>query len=441
MIYGRDQRIHKDLGLFQNQLFCNKPLHFPGFWSSKMLSYRIAVSKTSVFEQPSFCRILSLCILLLFIFFSSCNNTRPSATPAIEIENEEIAETIPRHTLAFLAAGDNLFHDTIIWRHKFDDGTYNFTSIYTEVKDIITSADLAFVNQETVMAGEHFGYSGYPLFNTPQSLAGTLVEAGFDILNLANNHAMDMGRFGLYATLDFLETIDELTVIGARKQGENQTIITKNNITLGFLAYTHSLNGIPLPADNPNLVSVINKDRMSEEINALRPLCDFLIVSMHWGDEYRLISPGPDQIDLALFLAEHNVDVIIGHHPHVLQRIEKLKRPDGKETLCFYSLGNFVSNQNRKERILGAFSVVTFVKEGESLFITDSGLLPVICHIEPRFTGTKIYPLYGYTQELMEKHILYSSDNFLDLYFFNTVVNRLDIKIFNKNPFSNTEVD
>jgi len=353
----------------------------------------------------------------------------------VPVEKKE--EILP-FSLTLLATGDNLFHETII-RYYRQSESYDFTPVYSHIKSLVENSDLAFINQETVMAGEEYGYSGYPTFNTPQSLAKTLADTGFDIVNQANNHAMDMGRTGLNATLDLWDTIQGITVIGARKAGEHHRLITKNNITLGFLSYTYGLNGIPLPANNPNLVSLINRNTMAKEIDALRPLCDFLIVSMHWGDEYRLLEPGKDQIDLAEFLALHNVDLIIGHHPHVVQRVEKLPRPDGKETLCFYSLGNFASNQREKEMVLGAMMLVTFTKEGEELSISDSGVIPVICHIEQGFTNTKVYPFYSYNEELLQKHLIRRADSEMDYRFIYSVISNMETKIIRRDPFSPIE--
>ena len=383
---------------------------------------------------------MAVSLLFILVLFS-CRNSKP-ITPAVydtvfPVETEEI---IPRHKLTLLAAGDNLFHETIL-RTSLENNAYDFAPIYSEIKSLVENADIAFINQETVMAGERFGYSGYPAFNTPQTLAGTLAGTGFDIVNHANNHAMDMGRTGLVATLDLWDTIQGVTVIGARKAGESRRIITKNNITLGFLSYTYGLNGIALPADNPNLVSLINRKTMAEEIDALRPLCDFLIVSIHWGEEYKM-EPVTEQTDLALFLAEHSVDLIIGHHPHVLQRAETLRRPDGKKTLCFYSLGNFVSHQREKERIIGAMILVTFTKEGSGLnpgelYISNSGLIPMVCHFEQNFTNTKAYPLYLYNEELLEKHFCRRRDEDLTFSFFYSVLNKLETKMIMHNPFKN----
>ena len=372
-------------------------------------------------------KLFQFVIPILFIFILLSCNVRQKTQEESGTEFVIPDEKPERYNLTLLAAGDNLFHEPIIRTHR-QNGTYNFAPIYSEIKAIIQKADIAFINQETVMAGTEFGYSGYPAFNTPQPLARTLADTGFSIVNLANNHAMDMGREGLHNTLDLFDTIDEITVIGARKTGESHFIITMNNITLGFLSYTYGLNGFTLPPAEPNLVSLINRNKMSEEINALRPLCDFLIVSMHWGQEY-LLEPDSFQRSIALFLAEHNVDLIIGHHPHVLQPVVFLDRPDGKRTLCFYSLGNLVSNQREKERILGALMLVTFTKEGERLFISNSGILPVVCHFERYFTNTKVYPLYSYSQELLDKHYLKILDRDIDFDFFNSILFNMRTKL------------
>jgi len=391
-------------------------------------------------------------ILISFvIIFFSCAHTQPPAVHEDELstipqprsEDSEVShvheteeEKPVRYTLTFLAAGDNLLHETVYKSLKTGD-SYNFLPVYAEIKDLAEKADLAFINQETVMAGEKYGFSGYPSFNTPRELASALAETGFNLINHANNHAMDMGEEGLLATLDLWDSISGVTVLGTQNSGIKHRIITMNNITLGFLGYTYGLNGHTLPDSKPDLVSLINRKNMAEDIDALRPLCDFLVVSMHWGDEY-VTEPSPYQTGLAAFLAEHNVDLVIGHHSHVLQRFESLPRPDGKNTLCFYSLGNFVSHQRQKERILGALLCVTFVKEGEELSISDPGLIPVVCHFDQSLADTKVYPLYSYTEELLKNHRGRINDNDLTIDYFHSVMNGLQTNVIMGNPFADS---
>jgi poly-gamma-glutamate synthesis protein (capsule biosynthesis protein) len=359
----------------------------------------------------------------------------PVEVPVAEIPYDaEIPCEPPLYTLSFIAAGDNLFHISML-NSSLQDGEYNFSPIYTEVRNIVRQADIAFINQETVMAGSRQGYSGYPKFNTPSALAPVLVDAGFTVINHANNHVMDMGEAGILSTLDVWDSIPGVICLGIRRTNEfKPAVVTRNNISLGFLSYTFSTNYIPLPKDKPWMVSMTNRETIAAEIEAIRPLCDFLIVSAHWGDEYER-EPNSFQTDLAAFLAARNVDMVIGHHPHVLQRAEYIDRPDGKQTLCFYSLGNFASNQDNKERLLGALSYVVIHKKEDRVSVGDAGLIPVVTHIEPGYTNTKVYPFYEYTDELMESHRLYTRDKNFNMAFYNDWLASLNAKVFMYNPF------
>jgi poly-gamma-glutamate synthesis protein (capsule biosynthesis protein) len=253
---------------------------------------------------------------------------------------------------------------------------------------------------------------------------------------------MDMRTQGLLNTLDLLDTIEELTVIGARREGESARIITKNNISFGFLAYTHSLNGIPLPRDNPNLVSMINLEVMVKEIAELRPLCNFLIVSMHWGDEYNH-HYNRNQEELAAFLAEHQVDLVLGHHPHVIQPVEYIQRPDGRFMLCYYSLGNLISAQARIPTMLGIMAYIKIKKipavndeDRDSFIFIDQGAIPLVTHYERNWTGFKVYPLYSYTEEILEKHFFNQENTSLSMEYLTTLsASLLDFNEIIQNPF------
>jgi poly-gamma-glutamate synthesis protein (capsule biosynthesis protein) len=191
---------------------------------------------------------------------------------------------------------------------------------------------------------------------------------------------------------------------------------------------------------------------MAEELNALRPLCDFLIVSMHWGVEYDH-NPTGTQKQLAAFLAEHRVDLIIGHHPHVLQPWESLPRPDGGKTLCFYSLGNFVSAQLTRPTLptlLGGLMYIKIKKSAgktsiKELSIEESGIIPVVTHFEGEYRNFTVYPFYEYTGELVERHQRKSTEEELDLSYFNAILQKITKnpgepwvpKVIMGNPFQN----
>ncbi|MDR0785476.1 MAG: CapA family protein [Treponema sp.] len=320
---------------------------------------------------------------------------------------EEPQPVIPPPTpdfLSIVAVGDNLFHDPMIKPQK--DGSFNYDSYYTEIKPIVQAADIAFVNQETVLAGKSFGYSGYPQFNTPQEAGLALINAGFNVVNQATNHIMDKGEKAVFATMDFWDKYPKIAVLGVHRSQEErdkQIIIEKNNIRTGFLSYTYGTNGIPVPKDKPYLVSLIDEKVMAKEIDALRPNCDLLVVSMHWGEEYRR-TPTAEQKRLAQFLADRRVDVIIGHHPHVLEGTVTLTGKNGNETFCVYSLGNFISNQADSPTLLGGLLSLRIKKFEGTITIESAKIIPLVTHYEAGSVNFKVYPLYEYTEELAKKH-------------------------------------
>lgn len=367
---------------------------------------------------------------LLILLASSCA-TRNGAVTKTEKQLRQGKQT----SLSLIAAGDNLIHIEIIKDAKKETG-YDFKPCYSEIKPYIKNADIAFINQETLIAGETYGFSGYPLFNGPKEIGEALVDAGFDVVNHATNHAMDKGERAVFEVIDFWEKQPQILMLGlhrdAQSRSETKSVIQKNNIRIGWLAYTYGANGIPLPKDKPYLVSLIDEAVMAKEIDELRLLCDFLIVSMHWGDEYEH-TPNKRQRELAVFLAQHKVDLVIGHHPHVIQPVEEFARPDGGKTLVFFSLGNFFSSQKETPTILGALSRVTITKTPdkappEQVVITEAEIIPIITHYDIDNIGYKVYPLAGYTPELLDSHKISLSKKTTITEFYT-----LFSKVFNQN--------
>jgi poly-gamma-glutamate synthesis protein (capsule biosynthesis protein) len=348
-------------------------------------------------------------LLLLF----SCASRAPvkETEPLFPVVEQEyppplIEQELPPEDnyLTIIAAGDNLYHAPMI--KSGEEGDYE--TAYLEVYSLVQKADIAFINQETILGGKDFGFSGYPEFNSPQALGLALEKTGFTVVNHATNHIMDKGENAVFATLNFWDNFPDVTVLGIHRSEEKRNLpvlVKKNNITLGFLSYTYGTNYIPLPKDKPYLVSLINTEVMAREIDAIRPLCDFLVVSMHWGEEYQH-DYSKTQKNLATMLAEHAVDLVIGHHPHVIQKIENIPRPDGKNMLCFYSLGNFISAQSDSATLLGAMAFVRLKKTASEniMSIEEYGAIPTVTHYEKDLSGFKVYPLYAYTEELVKKH-------------------------------------
>ncbi|MDR2639633.1 MAG: CapA family protein, partial [Helicobacteraceae bacterium] len=324
----------------------------------------------------------------------------PNALIAPPIERAE-------RTITLIAVGDNLIHAQLIKAAKTKNG-YDFAPFYEQVAPIVKSADIAFINQETLISGKAFGYSGYPAFNGPSEVGEAIYNIGFNAINHATNHAMDKGKKALLATIAFWKKKPKAIMIGAyesREERKTPKILEIDGAKFGFLAYTYGLNGIKLPKDSPYLVSLIDTAVMAQEIDNLRPKCDYLIVSMHWGDEYKH-TPNKTQERLARFLADRGVDLVIGHHPHVLQGARWIDRKDGNQTLVYFSLGNFISAQNKTPRTLGGMARVVLSKKGAALAVKEAKLSGLVTHYEKGLTGFKVYPLESYTKELASRHAL-----------------------------------
>ena len=251
--------------------------------------------------------------------------------------------------------GDIMCHNSqYVDAYDASQGTYDFSYVFDDIKENISSADIAIGNLETTFAGSEKGYSNYPRFNTPEQLAGNLKDFGIDILTTANNHCMDTNYDGLVSTLNYLDEAGISHTGTNRSTEEQNTILIKevNDIKIAFLSFTYGTNGISIPSDKFYAVNLIDEDFIKTQLNlAKQQNPDLICVSMHWGIEYET-HQNATQENLANFLFQNGVDIILGSHPHVLQPMEKrsVVLDDGTQKDCFviYSLGNFMSAQTQK---------------------------------------------------------------------------------------------
>ena len=273
-------------------------------------------------------------------------------------------------TINMALTGDIMCHNTI-YNDAFNkqSNTYDFSYIFDDIKYNIQTADIAIGNLETTFAGSSKGYSSYPTFNTPESLAYTLKKVGFDVLSTANNHCYDKGYSGIESTINYLDDAD-ISHTGTFKSEEEQNkILVKNvkGIQIAFLSFTYGTNGITVPSDKSYSVNLIDKDLIKKQLDlAKKQNPDMICVSMHWGIEYQT-TPNSEQKDLADFLFKNGADIIIGNHPHVLQNFEKreITLDDGtsKDGLVIYSLGNLLADQNKKYTRDSAIMNVSVTKD------------------------------------------------------------------------------
>ena len=294
-----------------------------------------------------------------------------------------------------VAVGDLLCHNAILDQGRREGG---FDFLFAHVLPLLESADLAVLNQESVLVSDPGRISAAPPFGAPLALGQAVADAGFDAVTLANNHALDQGVAGLADTQSFYENAG-VAVLGV---GGACTVIEKNSVCLALLNYSYGTNGRPLPEGGA--VRLLDDEaRIREELRSARTGADAVVVFVHWGTEYAA-APEDGQRRWAQLFADEGADLVIGTHPHVLQGVERLTGVSGHETLVFWSLGNFVSNQQSAETNLGGLARVRFFKDDNGCHIEDYTLEGLVTHQERGLTT--VYPLAEYTDTLAERHSL-----------------------------------
>ncbi|MBE5780656.1 MAG: CapA family protein [Clostridiales bacterium] len=345
--------------------------------------------------------ILILAFVVLFIQMGQEDGTgalAPAPTPDPTIR--------PVATATVGNTGDILIHSPILSNAKLSDGSYDFAPIFTYLAPYIKEVDYATINLELSMPGSN--YQGYPTFRTPDDLVDVLLNAGFDMVTTANNHANDSGNTGMVRTTEVLKE-KGLTYTGTRTTTDDKNYLVENinGINIGMVSYTHgtylsdgrkSINGIPCTKESSKLINMFSYDRLNEFYTALETDLENMrndgaesfVIYIHWGNEYE-IDQNATQESMAQKLCDLGFDVIVGCHPHVVQPVTVLSSEvSGKSTLCVYSMGNAISNQRIEymddiktgHTEDGTFITFTFTKYSDgSVVVTDAEVLPTWVHM------------------------------------------------------------
>lgn len=309
--------------------------------------------------------------------------------------------------VSFAVAGDVIPHQAVRdAAGAIGEGESGWAGLFSNVSDVFRGADFGFVNMETPVAPNHSKGSKPFMFDAPIALPEALKASGIKIVSFANNHVMDQGWAGFAETRDHLREVGLLFAgTGDTAQQSWQPVITEaNGIKVGWLGMTRWLNGNRNP-DKDALPHVnffpytgesggapgADEAAVLAAVKAARSQCDMLVVSVHWGTEYAT-TPRPEDVDLAHRMLDAGASVIVGHHPHVLQQVETYTTADGRNTVIFYSLGNFLSNQSRtyvdglmpdsngdpRDSLMGLFSAVRkdYGPGGVRVEVGHVGILP-----------------------------------------------------------------
>jgi poly-gamma-glutamate capsule biosynthesis protein CapA/YwtB (metallophosphatase superfamily) len=246
-----------------------------------------------------------------------------------------------------IASGDVLPHGPVLERARAYGRRvgqpYDFRPMYAELRPILARADLAVCHLEVPLSRTGQDISSWPAFNAPPQLAKALRWAGYDACSTASNHAMDQGPAGIAATLKVMDAagLGHPGMARNPNEADQSTILEVRGLRVALLSYTYGLNSGRLPSDRPWLVRTIEPGRILADARAARAAgAQFVVVLLHWGQEYQS-TPTPFQREVARrLLAAPEIDLILGHHVHVVQPIQRV----GSKWVA-YGMGNSLSNQ------------------------------------------------------------------------------------------------
>lgn len=366
-------------------------------------------------------------ILIIIIFFSFIF--------ILSIKKENIqSATRPKNnkpnitSLNLSIVGDLLFESPF---YSAVEKGYDKNEYFKEVKEVFKNDDLTIGNMEVVIGNESLKVSGDGYnFCAPSYIGDIVSESGFDVLGTANNHTNDRGLDGINSTIDYFKNKNIMTVGTYKNENDrnNFRIVEKKDIKIGFLAYTYGTN-IKIKEEYRDLVGLFKdpdtkeisneyKEILKKEITELRSNVDVVIVLMHWGIEFTF-NPNEEQKSLAKYLNELGVDIIIGSHSHSIQPIEEIIGND-KKTLCFYSLGNFTSQDDDIARTkkgyetfdnayqFGLLATLKITKNNNNIMLEEIKTTPIINYFDQNMSNFKLLPINEYTKELEESHNRYN---------------------------------
>lgn len=341
--------------------------------------------------------------------------TTNEATTVVTTTTEATTTAEPEPQFAsvrIVCAGDNLIHRSIYnqakRRNKDDNREYDFDYVYERVEQYIKSADLAILNQETIVTDE-FEPSDYPRFCSPSDLGYKMVELGFDAFSMSNNHILDKGEQGLLATLRFWDSIEDIVRYGAYSSDDDMNNIRTlevNGVTFAFLGYMEHTNGLSLSDDAVAEITYLKETELIEEqIRRADEIADVVIVSAHFGKEISNELKS-NQINMSKLMIDWGADIIIGTQAHTVQTMEYIERDDGTKGFVYYGLGNFVSAQSNPKALVGMLGDLTVTKNLDTgdISIENVKAIPIITQYGYNYSNIHIVPYSEYTDEMLAEH-------------------------------------
>lgn len=368
---------------------------------------------------PLLTALILIAAVLAFAIFSLAGSMKEPETQntllSVPDTQTDTEAPVPESTkVRFMAAGDNLIHSNIYEQaaQRANGSGYDFSYAYEAVKDVIGQADIAMINQETPIDSSKEP-STYPNFNSPTQLGDHMVELGFNVVNLANNHIRDQYYDGALASVKYWKS-KNVVLTGAFENEEDLKQVKKhtvNGITFGYVGVTSYMNGYNINPEETDLrvVSLTDAYRTEQEIDATvksmieaaRAECDVVVVSMHWERENdTTVTSGQEAWTQQMI--DWGADVVIGTGPHVLQKIEYRNKPDGSKALVVYSLGNLISAQSAPYNLVTGIADIEFEKDGATgkVAVNSVDLIPVVTQYTSGYNDLHLVRLKDFTSEM-----------------------------------------
>lgn len=349
------------------------------------------------------------------IFSSFQSETRSTDVNGAILPFENHAPTT-KNSLVFTGVGDNLLHDRLFTTFEEKYGNREFLKQYDALVPYLEKSNLNYINLETLLAGNAYGFSGYPAFNGPSEYFDALAKAGFNWISAASNHTLDMGDQAVKDELAYArEHVPNVSVTGIHDSQENaDTPVVReiNGIKVGLATFTFGQNANAWPADgwlidayrNPDYS--INYDLLDARLDALNAASDVQIISVHWGTEYETV-PNEEQKTLAAYFHSKGVEAVIGTHPHVIQPVEMI-HDENQETLVYYSLGNLLSGQDTNDRMVGGMASfqLNYDPETQKASFEDVRFIPTVTLINDAADEFGVTVYDDYTDEQGTTHYI-----------------------------------
>lgn len=307
--------------------------------------------------------------------------------------NSKTFSTDSTSTITISFVGDLMCHTPQMDYSRVGKDSFDFKPVFREVKRFLSKSNITIGNLETTIAGRENGYSGYPLFNSPDEYLDALQDAGFDILITSNNHSIDRGKKGVIRTIEKIQSrgMNSIGTYKSQHDRDSLRIFEINGITIALLAYTYGLNGNYISKDEKFLVNIIDTNVIKLDIeNARRKNADVVLIYFHFGEEYQR-KPNAYQKEIVKCAINSGADFIIGSHPHVIQPAEYFSSDKNKvgKGIIAYSLGNFLSNQRWRYSDCGTILTVALSRN-----ITNKQI---------RLSNVSILPTWVYKGRIEEK--------------------------------------